>query len=65
MEGQSTNNPELIAQAKQAVLDGNAALARQLAGQVLDANPENIAAMLLMAGAFCAPRERALGRQSA
>ena len=50
MEGQSTNNPELIAQAKQAVLDGNAALARQLAGQVLDANPENIAAMLLMAG---------------
>ena len=50
MEGQSAKNPELIAQAKQAVLDGNAALARQLAGQVLDANPANIAAMLLMAG---------------
>ena len=50
MEGHSLNINELIAQAKQAVLDGNAALARQLAGQALDADPENKAAMLLMAG---------------
>ncbi len=50
MEGQSANNHELIAQAKQAVLDGDAALARQLAEQVLATDPENSAAMLLMAG---------------
>lgn len=50
MEGQSTNNHELIAQAKQAVLDGDAVLARQLAEQVLATDPENTSAMLLMAG---------------
>jgi len=50
MESQSTSINTLIAQAKQAVLDGNAALARELAEQVLAADPENIAAMLLMAG---------------
>lgn len=50
MEGLSPNQNELIAQAKQAVLDGDSALARQLAEQVLVADPENIAAMLLLAG---------------
>ena len=50
MDSQSTSINTLIAQAKQAVLDGNAALARQLAEQVLAADPENSAAMLLMAG---------------
>ena len=50
MESQSTNTQELIAQAKQAVLDGNTGLARQLAEQVLTSDPENIAAMLLLAG---------------
>ena len=50
MEGQSTSKHELIAQAKQAVLDGDVALARQLAEQVLATDPENSAAMLLMAG---------------
>jgi hypothetical protein len=50
MESQSTNTQELIAQAKQAVLDGNTKLARQLAEQVLTSDPENIAAMLLLAG---------------
>jgi lipoprotein-anchoring transpeptidase ErfK/SrfK len=50
MEGQSTNTQELIAQAKQAVLAGNTALARQLAEKVLETDPENNAAMLIMAG---------------
>ncbi len=50
MDSQSTNTQELIAQAKQAVLDGNIELARQLAEQVLAGDPENIAAMLLLAG---------------
>jgi hypothetical protein len=50
MESQSTNTQELISQAKQAVLDGNTGLARQLAEQVLASDPENIAAMLLLAG---------------
>ena len=50
MEGQNTNINELLVRAKQAVLEGNAMLARQLAGQVLDSDPENITAMLLMAG---------------
>lgn len=50
MDSQSTNTQELIAQAKQAILDGDAALARQLAEQVLATDPENITAMLLLAG---------------
>lgn len=50
MEGQGKDVNELIAQAKQAVLDGDIALARQLTGQALDIDPESIPAMLLMAG---------------
>lgn len=50
MENQSTNTPELIARAKRAVLDGDSGLARQLAEQVLAVDPENISAMLLLAG---------------
>ena len=50
MEGQNTNTHELIAQAKQAVLDSDAALARQLAEQALEIDPQSGAAMLLMAG---------------
>jgi len=50
MEEQNAAISELIAQAKQAVLDGDAGLARQLAEQILAADPENSDAMLLMAG---------------
>ncbi len=50
MEDQNAAVLELIAQAKQAVLKGDAALARQLAEQVLAADRGNIDAMLLMAG---------------
>ncbi|HNZ16200.1 MAG TPA: L,D-transpeptidase family protein [Anaerolineaceae bacterium] len=50
MEGQGANVHELIAQAKQAVLDGDIALVRQLTGQALEIDPESIPAMLLIAG---------------
>jgi len=65
MESQSTSINTLIAQAKQAVLDGNAALARELAEQVLAADPENIAAMLLMAGLSEPAAERDMAEESA
>ncbi len=50
MEDQNTINNELIAKAKKAVLEGNPTLARELAAQVLDSDPENISGLLLMAG---------------
>lgn len=41
---------ELIALAKQAVLDGDRARARELASQALESDPDNLNAMLIMAG---------------
>ena len=60
MEDQNTINNELIAKAKKAVLEGNPTLARELAVQVLDSDPENISGLLLMAG-LSEPQQRRAG----
>ena len=56
---QAKNAPELIQQAKQAILDGDSALARQLAERALITSPENSDAKLILAG-LSEPEESAV-----
>ena len=56
---QAKNVPELIQQAKQAILDGDSALARQLAERALINSPENSDAKLILAG-LSEPEESAV-----
>lgn len=58
MTGQEEQINDLIIQAKQAILAGDIASAKKLADQVLEENPHNIDAKLILAG-LSAPDESA------
>ncbi|MFZ3070700.1 MAG: L,D-transpeptidase [Anaerolineaceae bacterium] len=50
METEPNSIPQLIAEAKQAVLQGNKTLVKELASSVLAQDPRNISGLLIMAG---------------